>query len=115
VRDDSTIVGSQEPPLSAEEVVTVVGQIRVETLGNTPRTAGQFMVGKTYPPRSLFSTRSHHIGADHDVSGSNQAPVWLSLRPNNEVDGMMQSVDEIAVNVTGWTKQGLVPIGHATI
>ena len=113
MRDDSTIVGDKEPPLSAEEIVTVVGQIRVETLGNAPRTTGQVMIGKTDPPRSLFSTHSYHIGADYDVPRSNQAPVWLSHRPNNEIDGMMQSVREIAVNVTGWTKQGFVPIGHA--
>jgi hypothetical protein len=49
-----------------------------------------------------------------DVARANQTPIRLAQLPDDDVDGVMQPVREIAVEVTGWTEQGFVPIGHAT-
>jgi hypothetical protein len=61
----------------------------------------------------LLSALSRDFGAFYDVSGSNQTTVRLAQLPDHDVDGVMQPVREIAVEMTGWTEQGLVAVGHA--
>jgi hypothetical protein len=97
-----------------EDVVTVIRQIHAETLGNAPWTARQSVVGKGNLPRSLFSADARVLCAFDDVARANQTPIRLAQLPDDDVDGVMQPVREIAVEVTGWTEQGFVPIGHAT-
>jgi len=63
----------------------------------------------------LLSALSRDSGAFYNVSGSNQTSVRLAQLTDDYVDSVMQPVREIAVEMTGWTEQGLVPIGHAAI
>ena len=63
----------------------------------------------------MLSALSREAGAFYNVSGSNQTPVRLAQLPDDDVDCVMQPVREIAVEMTGWTEQGFVPIGHAAI
>jgi len=50
-----------------------------------------------------------------DVPRSNQTPVRLAQLPDDDVDRVMQTVRKVTVEVTRWTEQGLVPVGHAAI
>ena len=63
----------------------------------------------------MLSALSRDSGAFYNVSGSNQTPVRLAQLTDDDVDCVMQPVREIAVEMTGWTEQGFVPIGHAAI
>lgn len=63
----------------------------------------------------MLSALSREAGAFYNVSGSNQTTVRLAQLPDDDVDRVMQPVREIAVEMTGWTEQGFVPIGHAAI
>jgi hypothetical protein len=72
------------------------------------------VVGKGNLPRSLFSADARVLCAFDDVARANQTPIRLAQLPDDDVDGVMQPVREIAVEVTGWTEQGFIPIGHAT-
>jgi len=73
------------------------------------------MLGQGNLPWLLLSALSRDSGAFYNVSGSNQTPVRLAQLPDDDVDSVMQPVREIAVEMTGWTEQGFVPIGHAAI
>jgi hypothetical protein len=63
----------------------------------------------------VFSAFSCDVGAFDDVARSNKTPVWLAQLSYDDVDRVMQTVGEIAVEVAGWTEQSLVPVGHASI
>jgi hypothetical protein len=63
----------------------------------------------------VFSALSCDAGAFDDVARSNKTPVRLTQLPDDDVDRVMQTVGEIAVEVAGWTEQSLVPVGHAPI
>ncbi len=63
----------------------------------------------------MLSALSRDSGAFYNVAGSNQTPVGLAQLTDDDVDCVMQPVREIAVEMTGWTEQGFVPIGHAAI
>jgi hypothetical protein len=63
----------------------------------------------------LLSAPSRDSGAFYNVAGSNQTPVRLAQLSHDDVDRVMQTVREIAVEVTRRTEQGLVPVGHAPI
>jgi hypothetical protein len=63
----------------------------------------------------LLSALSRDSGTFYNVSGSNQTTVRLAQLTDDDVDCVMQPVREIAVEMTGWTEQGFVPIGHAAI
>jgi len=104
---------NEETPLTREEVVTVIRQIHTEALGNAPGTARQPMFGQGNFPWLLLSAPSRRFGAFYNVSGSNQTPIRLAQLSDDDVDGVMQPVGEIAVEVTGWAEQGLVPFSHA--
>jgi len=99
--------------LTCEEVVTVTRQIHAEALGNAPGTARQSVVEEGNLPWLLLSALSRDSGAFYSVSGSNQTPVRLAQLPDDDVDGVMQPVREIAAEVTGWAEQSFAPVGHA--
>jgi hypothetical protein len=73
------------------------------------------MFGQGNFPGLLLSTPSRRFGAFYNVAGSNQTPVRLAQLPDDDVEGVMQPVREIAVEVTGWAEQGFVPVSHAPI
>jgi hypothetical protein len=99
--------------LTCEEVVTVISQSHSEALSDASRTARQSMLGKGNFPWLLLAALSRHFGAFNDVPCSNQTPVRLAQLPDDDVHRVMQSVGEIAVKVTRWSEQCLVPVGHA--
>jgi len=66
-------------------------------------------------PWFVFSALSCDVGAFDDVARSNKTPVRLTQLPDDDVDGVMQSVREIAVEVTRWAKEGFVPVRLAPI
>jgi hypothetical protein len=101
--------------LARQDVVTVIREIHAEALSHARRTARQSMLGQGNYPRLLLSASPRHVGAFYHVSASNQTPVRLARLPNDDVDRVMQPVREVAVEVTGWTKQGSVSVGHAAI
>jgi len=108
-------VSNEEPPLTGEEVVTVVREVRAEALSNAPRTARQFVLKEGNLPWFLFSADTCVLCAFDDVARSNKTPVRLTQLPDDDVDGVMQPVGKIAVEVTRWAKEGLVAIGFAAI
>jgi hypothetical protein len=115
VGQDDAVAWHEEPPLLREEVVAVVRQVRAEGLSHAPRSSRQSVLEEGNLPRFLFSADARVICAFDDVSRSNQTSVWLAQLSYDDVDRMMQTVGEIAVEVAGRTEQGLVPVGHAPI
>ena len=66
-------------------------------------------------PWFLFSADTRVLRTFDDVARSNKTPVRLTQLPDDDVDGVMQPVREITVKVSGWAKEGLVPIRLAPI
>jgi hypothetical protein len=63
----------------------------------------------------LLSPSSRFARALYNVARANQATVRLPQLPDHDVDRVMQPIREIAVEVTGWAEQRLVPIRFAAI
>lgn len=112
---DHAVSWNEEPPLTGEEVVTIVSEVHAEGLSNAPRTSRQSVVEEGCLLWLLFSADTRVLCAFDDVARSNQTPVRLAQRPDDDVDGVMQPVREIAVEMTWWAKEGFVPIRLATI
>ena len=68
--NDAGLFRYQQLPRTAEEIITVIRQIRPKTLGNTPRTAGQSRVVQGMFPRHTFSSLSGESCAKNDVTRS---------------------------------------------
>jgi hypothetical protein len=115
VGQDGAVAWHEEPPLTGEEVVAIIRKVRAEGLSNAPRTPSQSVLEEGNLPQFLFSADARVTCAFDDVPRSNQTPVWLAQLSDDDVDRVMQTVGEIAVEVAGWTEQGLVPVGHAPI
>jgi hypothetical protein len=115
VGQDDAVAGHEELPLTGEEVVTIVGEVRAEGLSNAPWTPRQSVVEEGNLPWLLFSAETRVLCAFDDVPSSNQTAVRLAQLPDDDVDRVMQTVRKIAVEVTWWTEQSLVSVGHAPI
>jgi len=101
--------------LTGEEVVTIVREVRTEGLRDAPRTPRQCVVEEGNLPWLLFSADTRVLCAFDNVARSNKTSVRLAQLPDDDVDGVMQPVREIAVEVTRWAKEGFVPMCLATI
>lgn len=66
-------------------------------------------------PWFAFASDTRVLCAFDDVARSNKTPVRLTQLPDDDVDGVMQPVREIAVEVTRWAKEGFVPVRLAPI
>lgn len=105
----------EEAPLAAEQVVSVVRQIRSETLGYTARASRQPMISNRCFALLEFAAGARKIGAADHLTCANQTTVGLSFQAGDQVQRVVHSVGEIAVDVAGRTKHRLVSVRLATI
>jgi hypothetical protein len=89
VGQDNAVSGDEEPPLTREQVVTVVRKVRAEGLSNASRTSRQAVVEKRNLPWFLFSTDTRVLLALDHVTRSNQTPVRLTQLSDDDVNGVM--------------------------
>ena len=113
--EDDAVAWNEEPPLTEEEVVAIVREVHAEGLRNAPRSPRQSVVKEGKLSWFLFSADTRTLHALDDVPRSNQTSVRLAQLPRDDINRVMQTIRKIAVEVTRWTEQGLVPVGHAPI
>ena len=115
MRQHHRVVRHKECPFSAEQIVTIVGQGRPEGLGNTARPSRQAPIEKRNFSWLAFSAAAGDVGSLQHVPGPDEATVGLAWFSGDEVQRVVHSVGEVAVQVPGWTEHGLVPIRHTPI
>lgn len=97
--------------MTRPEVVAIVRTIRVETLGDTARPACEFVIGKWTLSTGHLSPLARELGALDDVPGANQARLRLIGVSDDDINGVMQTVGEVAIQVPWGTEHRLVALG----
>jgi hypothetical protein len=115
VGHDNAATGNEYTPLTRAEVVAIVGEIRAKDESDASRTARQLVVGQHGFTRLLLSAAPGELCAFDDVARANKARVGLIQLPDDDSDGVMHPVGEIAIEVAGWPKHGLVTVRLAAV
>ena len=115
MRDDDAVIRYVKLPLSSEKIITIVGQRCLEALGDAARASRQTPIEKGNLSWSAFSTAAGDIGSFQHVSCPDETTVGLAGPSGNEVQCVVHSVGEVAVEVPGWTEHCLIPIRHTPI
>ncbi len=115
MRDNHPVIGYEKPPLSTEKIITIVGQRCPKALGDATGTARQTPIEKGNLSWSAFSTAAGDVGSFQHVSCSDETSVGLAWVSGDEVQRVVHSVGEVAIEVPGGTEHGLIPIRHTPI
>ncbi len=115
MRHDHPVIGDEKGPLSAEKIITIVSQGCPKTLGKATGTSRQTPIEKGKLSWLAFSTTAGDLGSVQHVSCSDETTVGLAWLPGDEVQRVVHSVREVAVEMPGGAEHGLIPIRHTPI
>ena len=113
MRYDHAGIRYEKLPLSAEKIIAVVGQRCPEALRGAARASGQAPIEQGNLSWSAFAPAAGDIAPLQHISGPDETTIWLTWLSGDEVQRVVHTVGEVAVEVPGGTEHGLISIRHA--
>ena len=110
-----TVIRNEKLPLSAEKIITVVRQVCPEALSNAAGAPRQTAIEERNLSWSALSPDAGDVGTSHHVSRPDETTIWLAWLSGDEVQRVVHSVGEVAVEVPGGTEHCLISIRLAPI
>lgn len=113
MRYDHAVIRYVKLPLPAEKIIAIVGQRCPEALGGAARASGQAPIEQGNLSWSAFAPAAGDIAPLQHISGPDETTVGLTWLSGDEVQRVVHTVGEVAVEVPGGTEHCLISIRHA--
>ncbi len=109
------VSGDEQSPLARPQVIAIVREIRVKALRHTSGTARQLIIEERSLAHPRLATLARHLRTLNDVAGPDETRLRLTRVAHHDIDGVMQAIDEVAVQVPRGPEESPVARGHTPI